>query len=152
METETLELRQVAPTFGAEIRGIDASKPLSPQDLEALIGALDRYGVVVLPEQFLSAEQQIAISEQLGPLENSDEGSPSFKKLRENMKFVDSRISEISNLAQGEQLLDETDVRRLFTFANQLWHSEFDIPPNPSSLHNSFGCQTSRIRRRHRVR
>jgi alpha-ketoglutarate-dependent 2,4-dichlorophenoxyacetate dioxygenase len=78
---------------------------------------------------FLTPEQQIAISEQLGELENSDEGSPSFKKLRENMKYVDSRVSEISNIAQGDTLLDETDIRRLFTFANQLWHSDSTFRP-----------------------
>ena len=129
MELDTIEIRQVAPTFAAEIHGIDATKPLSPLDLDMLVAALDRYGVVVMPGQFLTPEQQIAISEQLGELENSDEGSPSFKKLRENMKFVDSRVSEISNVAQGDHLLDETDIRRLFTFANQLWHSDSTFRP-----------------------
>ena len=106
METETIEISQVGPTFAAEIRGIDASKPLSPRDLASLVQALDRFGVVVLPGQNLTPEQQIAVSEQLGPLENSDEGSPSFKKLRDNMKYADGRVSEISNLAQGDELLE----------------------------------------------
>ncbi|MBO9604218.1 MAG: TauD/TfdA family dioxygenase [Novosphingobium sp.] len=129
METETLEIRQVAPTFAAEVHGLDTSRALPPRDVEALVGALDRYGVVILPKVFLTPEQQIAISEQLGELENSDEGSPSFKKLRENMKYVDSRVSEISNIAQGDTLLEETDIRRLFTFANQLWHSDSTFRP-----------------------
>lgn len=129
MELDTLEIRQVGHTFGAELRGLNAQQPLSKRELDALVAALDRYGVVILPEQFLSPEQQIAISEQLGPLENSDEGSPSFQKLRENMKYVDSRVSEISNLTQDQSLLDETDVRRLFTFANQLWHSDSTFRP-----------------------
>jgi alpha-ketoglutarate-dependent 2,4-dichlorophenoxyacetate dioxygenase len=129
METETLEIRQVAPTFAAEISGLDTTRALSSRDLETLVKALDQYGVVILPKVFLTPEQQIAISEQLGELENSDEGSPSFKKLRENMKYVDSRVSEISNIAQGDTLLDETDIRRLFTFANQLWHSDSTFRP-----------------------
>ncbi|PQA87658.1 2,4-dichlorophenoxyacetate dioxygenase [Marinicaulis flavus] len=125
----TLEINQVASTFAAEIRGIDASSPLSARDLDALIGALDRYGVVVMPDQNLTPDQQISVSEQLGPLENSDEGSPSFRKLRENLQYVDGRVSEISNLAQGKGLLEESDVRRLFTFANQLWHSDSTFRP-----------------------
>lgn len=129
METDTLQIRQVAPTFAAEITGIDATKPLSPRDLETLVSALDQYGVVVMPGQFLTPQQQIAVSEQLGELENSDEGSPSFKKLRDNMKFVDSRVSEISNLTHDQELLEETDIRRLFTFANQLWHSDSTFRP-----------------------
>lgn len=129
MELETLEIRQVAATFGAEIRGLDASRPLAPPELKALVDALDRYGVVILPDQHLTPEQQIVISEQLGPLENSDEGSPSFRKLRENMRFTDSRVSEISNFSQGDTLLEEDDIRRLFTFANQLWHSDSTFRP-----------------------
>ncbi len=129
METETIEISQVAPTFAAQIRGIDASKPLSPRDLASLVQALDRFGVAILPGQHLTPEQQIAVSEQLGPLENSDEGSPSFKKLRDNMKYADGRVSEISNLAQGDELLEESDIRRLFTYANQLWHSDSTFRP-----------------------
>lgn len=129
METDTLQIHQVAPTFAAEITGIDATKPLSSRDLETLVSALDKYGVVVMPGQFLTPQQQIAVSEQLGELENSDEGSPSFKKLRDNMKFADSRVSEISNLTHDQELLDETDIRRLFTFANQLWHSDSTFRP-----------------------
>lgn len=129
MEQDTLEIRQLGKTFAAEIRGVDLSKPLDKKDLKTLVDALDRYGVVVLPEQYLEADQQIAISEQLGPLENSDEGSPSFQKLRDNFQYRDSRVSEISNLAQGEQLLEENDIRRLFTFANQLWHADSTFRP-----------------------
>lgn len=129
MELATIEIRQIAPTFAAEIRGIDASRPLSTRDRKSLVDALDQYGVVVLPGQNLTPEQQIAVSEQLGTLENSDEGSPSFKKLRDNMKYTDGRVSEISNLAQGDELLEESDIRRLFTYANQLWHSDSTFRP-----------------------
>ena len=68
MELDTIEIRQVAPTFAAEIHGIDASKPLSPRDLATLVETLDTYGVAILPGQHLTPEQQIAVSEQLGEL------------------------------------------------------------------------------------
>ncbi|MBL8549566.1 MAG: TauD/TfdA family dioxygenase [Hyphomonadaceae bacterium] len=129
MDTETLDIRQVGPTFAAELRGLDTANGLSARDAAALVGALDRFGVVVLPKQSLTPPQQIALCESLGPLENSDDGSPSFKELRRNLQFKDPRLSEISNLAQGEGILDKEDVRRLFLVANQLWHSDSTFRP-----------------------
>jgi alpha-ketoglutarate-dependent 2,4-dichlorophenoxyacetate dioxygenase len=129
MITEATKVRQLAPTFAAEVRGIDLTRPLSTADRDEVVSILDQCGVAVFPGQNLTPAQMIAFSEQIGTLENSDEGSPTYEKFREQHQFADKRVSEVSNLVKGESLLQGTDMRRLYQFANELWHSDSTFRP-----------------------
>ncbi|MBL8549577.1 MAG: TauD/TfdA family dioxygenase [Hyphomonadaceae bacterium] len=129
MAIRTLGIRQLAPTFAAEISRLNLALPLAPRDLTAVVEALDRYGVAVFPGQNLTMQQQIAFSELLGPLENSDEGSPTYQEFRREHEFADGRVSEVSNLVRGGDLLELADMRRLYQFANELWHSDSTFRP-----------------------
>ena len=56
----TLSLRPLGATIGAEVRGIDVSRPLSPATNDAICAALDEWGVVCFRDQRqLSWERQI---------------------------------------------------------------------------------------------
>jgi len=129
MQSEAFRIRQLAPTFGAEASGVDLARTLGELELEELVSILDRYGVVVFHAQHLTAAQQIAFSEQLGNLERSDEGSPTYEKLRGQHEFADERVSEVSNLVRGQDLMSDTDVRRLYQFANEVWHADSTFRP-----------------------
>lgn len=129
MDIETISIRQVGRTFAAELVGLDLSRPLDKRALADLIGALDRYGVVVFSDQHLTPELQVQFSERLGVLEDSDEGNPKAQEMRSKHKFTDQRVSEISNLVDGEALLAEDDRRRFYQFANQVWHSDSTFRP-----------------------
>ena len=49
-------IRKVAPYLGAEITGVDLSKPLDEETVAALIQAHAEYGVLVFPNQKIDAE------------------------------------------------------------------------------------------------
>jgi taurine dioxygenase len=55
--------------LGAAIEGLDLSRPLEESEVEALIQALGRYGVIRFPRQRLTAQQQKAFAARFGELE-----------------------------------------------------------------------------------
>ena len=60
-----------APSFVGELSGIDPTKPLAPQQISAIEAGMARYGVLVLRNQPLTDDQQIAFSRYFGPLEDA---------------------------------------------------------------------------------
>ncbi len=64
-----MKLTESGKTLGATIEGLDLARPLAPEELEAVMQALGRYGVLRFPRQALSAAQLKAFSAQLGDLE-----------------------------------------------------------------------------------
>jgi taurine dioxygenase len=63
---------QVIPSekvLGATVEGLDLSKSSSAKDVEAIIQALGRYGVIRFPRQRLSAQQQKDFAARFGELE-----------------------------------------------------------------------------------
>ena len=62
------ELTPLQPTIGAELLGIDISKPLSDGARDAIKAAILKYRVVFFRDQTLNAEQQEAFASRFGPL------------------------------------------------------------------------------------
>lgn len=123
------EFTKVGTTFAARALGIELRPPFPQAEIDAITHALDRFGVVVLPGQNMTPDEQIEFSERLGPLEDSDEGNPKYREMRERMKFTDQRVSEISNMVDGDKILAPTDMRRIFQYANQFWHADSTFRP-----------------------
>jgi alpha-ketoglutarate-dependent 2,4-dichlorophenoxyacetate dioxygenase len=124
-----VEATPVHPYLGAEISGVDLTRPVSADDFVRIEAALNRHAVLVFHDQPLSDDQQIAFSRHFGPLEIM----PIYAgyKLRIRAEFAD-----ISNLdAEGELLAQDSD-RRMFNQGNQLWHtdSSFKYVPARCSL------------------
>ena len=78
----TLDINMVAPNIGAEIRGLDLSKPLGDPVVAEVRAALGRHLVLFFPDQDLSPEQQADFARQFGtvtpahPVIPSIEGHP----------------------------------------------------------------------------
>ncbi|KIP89072.1 MULTISPECIES: TauD/TfdA family dioxygenase [Pseudomonas] len=66
--TETLVVTPLEPTVGAEISGIDLSKPLNARQRDEIHGLLLRHKVIFFRDQHISSEQQIAFASQFGEL------------------------------------------------------------------------------------
>jgi taurine dioxygenase len=64
-----LEVRQLALHVGAEVRGIDPSKPLADETIAGIRAAWVKHGVLVFPGMDMSLAQQVAFSRQFGELE-----------------------------------------------------------------------------------
>ena len=63
---QRIEVRPMAGALGAELAGVDVAEPLDAATLAALREAVVRAGVVVLRDQKLSREAQLAFARQLG--------------------------------------------------------------------------------------
>lgn len=62
----SLELLPIADTFAHEVRGIDCSQPLSPEDAKALQQAWSQHGVLVFRGQLLEEAALVSFSESFG--------------------------------------------------------------------------------------
>ena len=60
MEYETIEVKPLSPVIGAEVRGVDLSRPLGNQICQEVHEALLRHLVIFFRDQDISLEQQKA--------------------------------------------------------------------------------------------
>ena len=66
MAYQTIELRKVTPTIGAEIHGVDLSRPLGNQQFQEIHDALMDHLVVFFRDQTITVEQHIAFGRRFG--------------------------------------------------------------------------------------
>jgi taurine dioxygenase len=66
--TESLRVTTLEPTLGAEISGIDLSKPLSPVQRDEVHALLLKHKVIFFRDQHINSAQQIAFAAQFGEL------------------------------------------------------------------------------------
>lgn len=67
-EPATLDIRPLQPTIGAEIHGLDLSRPISDAVRDAIKAAILQYKVVFFRDQTVDDEQQAAFAARFGPL------------------------------------------------------------------------------------
>ena len=63
-----MEIQRVTPVLGAEIIGLDLSKPLSNAEFDAVHDAFVTHSVLIFRNQDLSAQNMIDFSSRFGPL------------------------------------------------------------------------------------
>ena len=68
MTYETIEATPVTGALGAEVSGVDLSRPLPDQALADIKAAFADHQVLFFRDQSLNPQQQIAFCKQLGPL------------------------------------------------------------------------------------
>ena len=113
--------------FGAVVTGVDLRVPPSPALCAAIDAAMDQYAVLVLHDQLLTDEQQLAFGRALGPLEDRPAQVGMEKQRLKHAELVD-----ISNLEIDDSLLPADDRRRMFNLGNQLWHTDSSFKRTPA--------------------
>jgi len=68
MDAQQMMVMPVSGAVGAEIRGVDISRPLPAPTVAALREALGAHGVIFFRDQHLSEAQHIAFAEQFAPI------------------------------------------------------------------------------------
>ena len=119
MGYETITIEKVTGGLGAEVRGVDLSKPLSNSAAATLRQALVDHLVLFFRDQQLTPEQQMAFSRLYGPLQRVPYVRP-----------MDGYPDII-------RVLKEADEKKISTFGNA-WHSDFSFleePPMASILY-----------------
>ena len=64
----TLTIRPLQPTIGAEISGVDLTRPLSDAERDQIKAAILQYKVVFFRDQNLDQDQHADFARQFGPL------------------------------------------------------------------------------------
>jgi alpha-ketoglutarate-dependent 2,4-dichlorophenoxyacetate dioxygenase len=97
------------PTFVAEARGVDFSKPVSREVADEIIRGVDKYGVVVFRSTGMSDEQHIQFTKHLGDLDDISgyiaPGAPVARRTR----FLE--LFDASNMDSDGRVLQEHEKR-----------------------------------------
>jgi alpha-ketoglutarate-dependent 2,4-dichlorophenoxyacetate dioxygenase len=120
-----IELTPLHSCLGAEVRGVDLTRPVMPEVFAEIDAAFNRYGILVFPAQPVTDEQQLAFSRLFGPLEVNPNYAGAKMRLRLD-------IADISNLDAEGQVLARDDRRNLFNIGNQLWHTDSSFKRIPA--------------------
>lgn len=114
----TLTVVPITPRFGAEVSGVDFTGPLSEQDRQGIVDAMNQWGVCVFRGTGLDNASHIGFSRNFGHLEKA----PAVKN-RPRRHPDHAEIFDASNLTPaGEILVDEGMV--LHKKGDRLWHTD----------------------------
>lgn len=122
-----IAIKNLDAALGAEVAGIDVSKPLPKADIDAIETAWRERLVVVFHDQNLSDPQLIAFSKNFGDLDPPGPnpfGAP-FLKDHPELNVISNVVEDgkpIGNLGDGEAV----------------WHADMtyvDVPPKAALLH-----------------
>jgi len=117
-----ITISRVHPTFVGEVSGVDITKPLTRDQVDAIEAGMHEYAVLVFHDQPLTDEQQVEFTRNFGELEVTLAGQLASPDKR---RFQQLELGDISNLQEnGESLRARDDSRRMYALANRLWHSD----------------------------
>lgn len=125
-----ISIRRLTPVLGAEITGVDLTRPVSDADFSAIEDAFESHSVLVFPGQDLDDDSQIAFSRRFGDLEKT------HAHIANN--HTNKPVSVISNLAPDGKLMQADDPRVQFRIGQRNWHSDSSfkrVPSKASLLH-----------------
>ncbi len=124
----SIDSHPLHPLFVAEIGGVDIGRPLEPETMRGIVQAIDRYAVLVLRDQELDDERQLAFAAHFGEIEapRSARGATNHRLRPE--------ISDISNLDENNSLRAADDPRRFDQLGNRLWHTDGSFRRVPGAL------------------
>jgi taurine dioxygenase len=119
MSYQSIEVRPVAGSLGAEVSGVDLARPIAEQAADELRRALVEHLVLFLRDQEITLDRLLEVTRLFGPVFRV----PYVKHMDEYPDII--------------AVLKEADERNISTFGNA-WHSDFsflDAPPMGSVLY-----------------
>ncbi len=115
-----ISIRQIVPSFAAEVSGVDLTLTLGADEVAAIEAGMDRHAVLVFHDQALTDDQQRAFTRNFGVLEQAPGGH--VAKAHERRLPLD--MQDASNLDKEQRVFGRDDRRRMFNLGNRLWHSD----------------------------
>jgi taurine dioxygenase len=139
-----MEIIPTGAALGAEVKGVDITKPIGGAEKERLMDAYHKHLVLLFRGQDLSTQQQIDFAQTFGELGLPAQGLLGLKKKDNQPAELPETISCISNIK-----VDGKPVGNLGNL-EAMWHTDssfVDRPPSASVLHSkeipSHGGNTS---------
>lgn len=96
-ETLSIEVVPLSPACGAEIRGVDVTKPLSERQVEEIRRAWQEHLVLVIRGQQITQDQQLRFASYFGDLGIRNQAPDGLKSRTEGVMQDDRRVLLVSN-------------------------------------------------------
>ena len=118
----TLDVRPLQPLFGAEIAGVDAAR-IDDATFAEIRAVFEERSLVVLRNQTLDDDSQIAFSRRFGPLETTVKANPAGGSYFARQSNLDIRTGDV---------IPTQDKRMIYQKGNYLWHTDSSFKPVPA--------------------
>lgn len=119
-----MQVRNLTPTIGSEITGVDLSQPLDAATTAKIREVWESRGVVIFPGQAISDEAQVAFSRNFGELEMFPQSSDRLDAVPE--------IFRLGNVDSEGKMLPVEDETAKFNQLTWFWHTDSCYRPIPS--------------------
>ena len=113
----TFDIKKLNVHFGAEITGFDADAEMTPELIDFIEDAMAEHAVVVLPDQNITDDQQIAFATYFRPRE-SPSGAATGDPSRKNR--LSKYLFDAGNLDFDGEILPANHPRRVMRTGDQL--------------------------------
>ena len=126
----TIIFRPIGDGFVAKVTGVDLRNDLIREEVSQIEAGIDKYAVLVFPDQDINDVQQRDFSRNFGVLERPGNNS-SLKKESDN-RLKHPEMADVGNLSKGDSPYSREDKNRLFNLGNRLWHSDSSFKKIPA--------------------
>lgn len=130
MDYTQISLKSLHPALGAEVSGVDMSRPLDDVTRAEILDAWAEHLVLVFPDQDITDAEHVAFSRALGDLEIFPQSN--------NRSAATPEIFRISNVDEGGNLLPADSFEVKYTNLVELWHTDSSyraVPAKGALLH-----------------
>lgn len=125
-------IRRLSPALGAEIVGLDASKPFDPHTMQVVRDAFQEHHLLCFRDQRIGDDEMIAFSKQFGPLEEFPEKDKTKDKVE---------VYHVANVSREGEHLPEADERVVYQRNNARWHTDSSYRFIPSLASIMYGVE-----------
>ncbi|KAH8883813.1 alpha-ketoglutarate-dependent 2,4-dichlorophenoxyacetate dioxygenase [Thozetella sp. PMI_491] len=126
---QTITVKELHPTFGAEVEGVDFEN-LSEAQLAEIKAAMAKYGVCVFRKTGMDDDAHVAFSRHLGELDNIGRYIGPGRKLR----YPQIELFDAGNLDENNQIIDPNSVRAHGNRGNGIFHVDSSFNPHRASF------------------
>lgn len=130
--TAGFQVNRLSPALGAEIVGLDVSRPLPAQVLAVVRDAFQQHHMLCFRDQRLDDDALVAFSTQFGPLEKFPE-----KDKTKNAP----EVYHVANVSSDGAQLPAEDPRVIFQRNNARWHTDSSYRYVPSLASILYGIE-----------
>lgn len=110
--------------LGARVTGLAVGEGLAAAQRAALRDAIDRHAVLVLPEQDIDDDAQVAFSEGFGALETPLDF--------DQYAGVHRLVTRLANVDGDDRVMEPDSRHATYMKGNQLWHTDSSFKPVPA--------------------
>ncbi|RFU26447.1 hypothetical protein B7463_g9889, partial [Scytalidium lignicola] len=121
-----LNIKPLAPTFAAEVEGVDFSQPVPDDIVHEIQDAAAKYGVLIFRKTALDDQKLIEFGRKFGELDNCGQHRVHDRPSRIHL----DEIFDVSNLNEFNEIITDNDpVKLAAKNGNATWHADGAFNP-----------------------